>query len=700
MATTQIHSNVDLNGHLTIAQNVQEFPADPQMGQIIQKGGVLYTYGDTGSGVISWLPMSIRRTTYVHQQFLPSAEWIVNHNLNTTDYGLLIYDADHNVVVAPNEPIDSNSVRVTLTTPISGTAILIAVTNFSATSLTSASLTLGSSVVTVVDGKLLVDGVAVSDSARIDEHIAALDPHSQYLLKSGGILTGALSFAAGQEWPTFNQSTTGNAGTATKLETARLINGVSFNGTADITINAVDSTAREPAIITGTTTQYWRGDKSWQTLDKAAVGLGNVDNTSDLDKPVSTATQQALDDKEASGTAATAMSAHTSAADPHGQYLPKAGGTMSGSINFDPAQTWPTFNQSTTGNAGTATKLETARTLTIGSAGKTFDGTANVAWTLAEIGAQAALVSGTNIKTVNSQSILGTGNIVAGLSNFTESLSTASPNNTTSAIALTANGTATNIDFCMVAKGTGALLAPVPNGAVTGGNKRGLNATDFQQIRGAASQVASGVYSVISGGGSNTASGSNSAVGGGYDNIASGLYSVISGGYTNIASGIASTIPGGYYATANGIKGLLAYGFSGTASGQNQMSFWGGRLDTTNATPTRITADAGAASATNQLTLRNNSAFRVRGTVVARSTSTNDCKEWTFEALIKRGATAADTTIVGTPTVTSTFADTAAAGRGIAVTADTTNGALAITATGVMSTSIRWTAVVHSIEVA
>ena len=48
---------------------------------------------------------------------------------------------------------------------------------------------------------------------------------------------------------------------------------------------------------TGTTgaTTYLRGDSSWQTLDKAAVGLANVDNTSDMDKPVSTAQQAAID---------------------------------------------------------------------------------------------------------------------------------------------------------------------------------------------------------------------------------------------------------------------------------------------------------------------------------------------------------------------------------------------------------------------
>ena len=32
-------------------------------------------------------------------------------------------------------------------------------------------------------------------------------------------------------------------------------------------------------------------------VTKTQVGLGNVDNTSDLDKPISTATQNALDDK-------------------------------------------------------------------------------------------------------------------------------------------------------------------------------------------------------------------------------------------------------------------------------------------------------------------------------------------------------------------------------------------------------------------
>ncbi len=53
-----------------------------------------------------------------------------------------------------------------------------------------------------------------------------------------------------------------------------------------------------------------------------------------------------------------------------------------------------TSSASITGNAATATKLQTARTLTIGSTGKTFNGTANVSWSLSEIGAAAASHTG------------------------------------------------------------------------------------------------------------------------------------------------------------------------------------------------------------------------------------------------------------------------------------------------------------------
>jgi len=70
-----------------------------------------------------------------------------------------------------------------------------------------------------------------------------------------------------------------------------------LGGTADVpTVPGLAN--KENTIASGTTSQYFRGDKTWQTLDKTAVGLSNLDNTSDADKPVSNATQITLNTKE------------------------------------------------------------------------------------------------------------------------------------------------------------------------------------------------------------------------------------------------------------------------------------------------------------------------------------------------------------------------------------------------------------------
>lgn len=53
---------------------------------------------------------------------------------------------------------------------------------------------------------------------------------------------------------------------------------------------------KEDSLPSGTSAQYLRGDKTLATLDKTAVGLTNVNNTADIDKPVSTAQQAAIND--------------------------------------------------------------------------------------------------------------------------------------------------------------------------------------------------------------------------------------------------------------------------------------------------------------------------------------------------------------------------------------------------------------------
>lgn len=96
----------------------------------------------------------------------------------------------------------------------------------------------------------------------------------------------------------------------------KTINGASVLGAGDLTVSSSASwgsitgtlssqsdlstalSGKEPTITAGTTAQYYRGDKTFQALDSSAVGLGNVDNTSDVNKPISTATQTALNAKQ------------------------------------------------------------------------------------------------------------------------------------------------------------------------------------------------------------------------------------------------------------------------------------------------------------------------------------------------------------------------------------------------------------------
>lgn len=90
---------------------------------------------------------------------------------------------------------------------------------------------------------------------------------------------------------------TGNAGTATKLQTARKINGVSFDGSEDITIDVGPNTLSGQTDVNiatpadGQSLVYDATSKKWinKKLAKADVGLGNVDNTADINKVVKSA---------------------------------------------------------------------------------------------------------------------------------------------------------------------------------------------------------------------------------------------------------------------------------------------------------------------------------------------------------------------------------------------------------------------------
>jgi hypothetical protein len=245
--------------------------------------------------------------------------------------------------------------------------------------------------------------------------------------------------------------------------------------------------------------------------------------------------------------------------------------------------------------------------------------------------------------------------------------------------------------------------------AGTAGN-RNVASGDWSVVGGGTKNVASGVGSVIAGGGfefsfnfGNTASGNSSFVGGGILNVASGTGSSIISGWQNTSNGTLSNIIGGRFGFARAITGNTVIpanndAMAGGALGTMQTATLALGKQTTDATATRLTSDNSAAGTTNQVIMPNNSAYFFTGEVVAGVTGGGNTKGWTIEGVIKRGANAASTALVGTPTVTSTYADAGASTWVIAVTADTTNGGLAVTFTGQASTTIRTVARINSVE--
>lgn len=191
--------------------------------------------------------------------------------------------------------------------------------------------------------------------------------------------------------------------------------------------------------------------------------------------------------------------------------------------------------------------------------------------------------------------------------------------------------------------------------------------------------------------------------------LSSGQYAV-SLGYSTTASGtIAVAIGDRTQATQSGsfafgiksessIYGKYAFGSNVfAATGDAQTGTFILRVATTNATPTVLCTSGAAPGTTNQVILPNNSAYAFTGTVVARQQASGGTASaaWKIEGLIRREGSAATTTLIAS---TVTAIDNTP-GWTLALSADTTNGGLAITATGAAATNIRWVATVQTSEV-
>ena len=336
-----------------------------------------------------------------------------------------------------------------------------------------------------------------------------------------------------------------------------------------------------------------------------------------------------------------------------------------------------------------------------------------------------------------------------GLTFFTESRDTATPNATVPVHTLAVTGAETNIDLALQPKGTGAFILDVPNNNASGGNKRGVYAVDLQIDRSAANQVASGANSSILSGQNNRNVSANSVIAGGSANIInSGIDNFIGGGNTNSINnaggsnnnqsailtgqsnsnnGSRSIILGGLGNRTDAALSIVFNGSYGLAALYNQVVSSPSRFASgdvggvqrsdisawraiTGTSASNLFLDGSSARITLVTTNTNLSnklyGFRIMLTAVCTtsggSINANDVFGRTFEGVIKRVGTT--TTLVGSVNTVNTWSDGGFTANTptIAITADDTNEALDIqwtTVGGNASTTVRVNSTIHLTEI-
>jgi hypothetical protein len=295
----------------------------------------------------------------------------------------------------------------------------------------------------------------------------------------------------------------------------------------------------------------------------------------------------------------------------------------------------------------------------------------------------APSATGTNAFAIGDQSVsAGTRSIALGDSyaSGTDSFAAAIANNTSS-YGATATG---SIAVGTIAKATG-------NYSVALGISNVANAQYGCAI---GRSNTAGNYGTAIGGGSNACYGANSAVFGGESGyVASNKsYSLVLNGWDSHVNESYS-VAIGTEAQSNTIGKLVYASGKFAARGDAQGGMYILRADTTDATATVLTTNNSTAGSTNQIVAASDTCITFDGTITAMQNGVQAYASWKIEGLlVNDGGT---TTLANSATTVIQNLSS----WGMALSADNTNNALAITVTGEAAHNIRWVANIRTTEV-
>jgi len=122
---SRIYNDLALYGALVMEVNESGFPANPKIGTIMIKDKCLFAYIKVGD-LETWYPFASKTNSYIHSQGLDSSTWVVTHNLNSTNLWIQVKDQTGNILSVGKEDINANSFRLTFTSAVRGTVMVVA----------------------------------------------------------------------------------------------------------------------------------------------------------------------------------------------------------------------------------------------------------------------------------------------------------------------------------------------------------------------------------------------------------------------------------------------------------------------------------------------------------------------------------------------------------------------------------------------
>ena len=358
---TRILADLALFGALVMESNQAGFPENPKIGTFIIKDQCLFGYLKIGD-LETWYPFASKTNSYIHTQGLASTTWVVNHMLGTNNVWYQVRDNQGQIVSVGKTDIDENKFSLNFTEAIIGTVVVVAPDSINVPVIKASSITIAEGAVELNSSGVYVNGSRVLTNANIADDIAAAvapkaNQATTYTKTETDNRIQAIVGAAPGALDTLEEIAAQLADdqNAVAALTASVISGdastlVSANAYTDSSI-ASEVTARTSAIATASSNTLTAAETYTDINISTALVTAASDATTKANNAIAyTDNVLAVE----TGARVAAISALDSAK------LSLSGGTMTGAIGFAAAQTWPTFNQSTTGSAASVSGTITA----------------------------------------------------------------------------------------------------------------------------------------------------------------------------------------------------------------------------------------------------------------------------------------------------------------------------------------------------